>query len=194
MRLIIFASILAATFSVKAETVTLDFEEQTFSNFSDGPVVSQGYLLSTSASGASGWGSFGGSDSERSQFYCSGCSATMEQIEGNSFTLNSLELSSYGFFTEDRSITLTGFYTGGGSVSTVLTATTDPDNWTAYDFGSDWQNLQSLEFGALIGEPSYGQSIGFDNVVVSSVPVPAAVWLLGSALAGLGWLRRKQTV
>jgi hypothetical protein len=28
---------------------------------------------------------------------------------------------------------------------------------------------------------------------VSSVPIPAAVWLFGSALAGLGWLRRKQT-
>ncbi|WP_366057799.1 VPLPA-CTERM sorting domain-containing protein [Oceanicoccus sp.] len=25
------------------------------------------------------------------------------------------------------------------------------------------------------------------------MPVPAAVWLFGSALAGLGWLRRKQT-
>ena len=29
---------------------------------------------------------------------------------------------------------------------------------------------------------------------ISAVPVPAAVWLFGSALAGLGWQRRKQTV
>jgi hypothetical protein len=28
----------------------------------------------------------------------------------------------------------------------------------------------------------------------SVVPVPAAVWLFGSALAGLGWMRRKQVV
>jgi len=28
---------------------------------------------------------------------------------------------------------------------------------------------------------------------VSAVPVPAAAWLFGSALAGLGWIRRKQT-
>jgi hypothetical protein len=28
----------------------------------------------------------------------------------------------------------------------------------------------------------------------SVVPIPAAVWLFGSALAGLGWMRRKQTV
>ena len=30
--------------------------------------------------------------------------------------------------------------------------------------------------------------------VASVVPIPAAVWLFGSALAGLGWMRRKQTV
>ncbi len=29
--------------------------------------------------------------------------------------------------------------------------------------------------------------------VIPQVPVPGAVWLFGSALAGLGWLRRKQT-
>jgi hypothetical protein len=29
---------------------------------------------------------------------------------------------------------------------------------------------------------------------VSAVPIPAAIWLFGSALAGLGWMRRKQTV
>jgi hypothetical protein len=36
-----------------------------------------------------------------------------------------------------------------------------------------------------------------DNVLYGTgiaVPVPAAAWLFGSALAGLGWLRRKQTV
>ncbi|NND53340.1 MAG: VPLPA-CTERM sorting domain-containing protein [Gammaproteobacteria bacterium] len=28
---------------------------------------------------------------------------------------------------------------------------------------------------------------------ISAVPIPAAAWLFGSALAGLGWLRRRQT-
>jgi hypothetical protein len=32
------------------------------------------------------------------------------------------------------------------------------------------------------------------NFKMNVVPVPGAVWLFGSALAGLGWLRRKQTV
>jgi hypothetical protein len=43
---------------------------------------------------------------------------------------------------------------------------------------------------------SFG-GVGSRNVLtgtVSAVPIPAAVWLFGSALAGLGWMRRKQTV
>ena len=30
------------------------------------------------------------------------------------------------------------------------------------------------------------------SVSASNVPIPAAIWLFGSALAGLGWMRRKQ--
>ena len=45
---------------------------------------------------------------------------------------------------------------------------------------------------------SGGTSVEFvdgaiNGVIVSAVPIPAAVWLFGSALAGLGWMRRKQT-
>jgi hypothetical protein len=39
------------------------------------------------------------------------------------------------------------------------------------------------------GPPDFGTS-GY--LVGSVVPIPATVWLFGSALAGLGWLKRKQ--
>lgn len=45
------------------------------------------------------------------------------------------------------------------------------------------------------GAPYWG--VGQRSIVsgaLTAVPVPAAVWLFGSALAGLGWMRRKQTV
>jgi len=52
-----------------------------------------------------------------------------------------------------------------------------------------WDNIEELGFW-----DSHGEPISIDNIAVSSVvPIPAAVWLFGSALAGLGWLRRKQS-
>jgi hypothetical protein len=33
----------------------------------------------------------------------------------------------------------------------------------------------------------------FDNIVVNPVPIPAAVWLFGSALGLLAWMRRRKT-
>lgn len=46
--------------------------------------------------------------------------------------------------------------------------------------------------GLQLTENTLQWAAGADNLSV--VPVPAAVWLFGSALAGLGWCRRKQTV
>lgn len=39
----------------------------------------------------------------------------------------------------------------------------------------------------------YPESQALVSGVITAVPVPAAVWLFGSALAGLGWMRRKQS-
>jgi hypothetical protein len=42
---------------------------------------------------------------------------------------------------------------------------------------------------------SLGQDSRYAYIGASTiVPIPAAVWLFGSALAGLGWMRQKQTV
>jgi hypothetical protein len=43
-------------------------------------------------------------------------------------------------------------------------------------------------------ETSASTSSGTFLVQGTLVPIPASVWLFGSALAGLGWMRRKQTV
>jgi len=44
----------------------------------------------------------------------------------------------------------------------------------------------------LVGVDTAGGQIGFDNLYISAVPVPAAAWLFGSALAGLVAVRRKK--
>ena len=42
--------------------------------------------------------------------------------------------------------------------------------------------------------PSFGDSRSIVSGVITTVPIPAAAWLFGSALAGLSWLRRKESV
>jgi hypothetical protein len=77
---------------------------------------------------------------------------------------------------------------------------TDTTDWF-YDI-DEWQdwfaiNLTNvdrivIESQESIEKPNTG-FYGLDNLTYSVVPLPQAVWLFGSALAGLGWLRRKQT-
>ena len=57
---------------------------------------------------------------------------------------------------------------------------------------ASWSSMEWVAVSYTDPDGFFGASI--DNVWVSAVPVPAAVWLFGSALAGLGWMRRKQTV
>ncbi len=51
---------------------------------------------------------------------------------------------------------------------------------------------QNLSFQAV--SPNVGDRIGvaLDGVSISAVPVPGAVWLFGSALGLLAWMRRKE--
>ncbi|MEJ2140292.1 MAG: VPLPA-CTERM sorting domain-containing protein [Gammaproteobacteria bacterium] len=61
----------------------------------------------------------------------------------------------------------------------------------------DWLNLQSITFevSSCCGDPYYIETLSLtvDNINASVVPIPAAVWLFGSALVGLGWVRRMQS-
>lgn len=47
-----------------------------------------------------------------------------------------------------------------------------------------------LRFTSGVG--GYEYSVVSGSVIANVVPIPAAVWLFGSALAALGWVRRKQ--
>lgn len=69
--------------------------------------------------------------------------------------------------------------------------------WTSINFDSSWNAVHKIvvehqQLNSNFGSESRG--IRIDNFSATVVPVPAAVWLFGSALAGLGWMRRKQTV
>ena len=101
----------------------------------------------------------------------------MEPLSGESFAVSSLEVLGGGVMS------LTGHYSDGGTVQTTIPFA---ENWITTVLDSSWQNLQQIEF-VMAGE----LITAIDNIVVSTIPIPAAVWLFGSGLGLLGWMRRK---
>ncbi|MGI9341665.1 MAG: hypothetical protein ACR2QV_02375 [Gammaproteobacteria bacterium] len=90
---------------------------------------------------------------------------------------------------------------GGTSKAEILGGTPlainpNPEVWTSFSFsgttGADVSGGVTLQLGATTG-PAGGTNMFYDNIVidVTPIPVPAAVWLFGSALGLLGWMRRK---
>ncbi|MGI9291696.1 MAG: VPLPA-CTERM sorting domain-containing protein [Gammaproteobacteria bacterium] len=62
----------------------------------------------------------------------------------------------------------------------------DPLAWS-YDAGNGLATKAPRRLQFSFGPP------GLPEINATLVPIPAAVWLFGSALAGLGWMRRRQT-
>ncbi len=104
----------------------------------------------------------------------------MSRTDGANFALLDVGLLDCGVTCNIR-----GVRDDGGSFT--IFNTTDIN-----DLGSgDWLNVTSVTFG--VNEPEiFFNDVRVDDITVASaVPVPAAVWLFGSALAGIGWIRRR---
>lgn len=74
----------------------------------------------------------------------------------------------------------------------------DPNVWTNVSYntilGPDVSGGFTLQFAAVCGaDAGCFTDLYIDNVSIQAdvVPIPAAVWLFGSALGMLGWMRRK---
>ena len=91
---------------------------------------------------------------------------------------------------------------GGVSKTDILAGGTGAGltaDWTNFGLvnltaGPDVSGGVTVEFTAICGaDAGCFSNLGIDNVTVSAVPVPAAVWLFGSGLLGLvGVARRKK--
>lgn len=114
---------------------------------------------------------------------------SLEKQDGTAFNLFSIDLAELnGNVTPppDLLVTFEGLLSGGGTVTQTF-------QLDGIAFGAEtflftgFNNLSSVTWTQ--AEPSHQ----FDNIVVSAIPVPAAIWLFGSGLLGLiGFARRKR--
>jgi hypothetical protein len=203
MRLLFVAVLLLGWSAVNAAQVVLDFNElsetvETFDPIGSSTQLANGFQIS--AIGSEGvWINFAqgappGTDQVAAGINPNGGSITLSRNDGAAFDLLSF------VFTADNA---EQYPNGSFSISGVQVGgiINDPQvfgsyelagyNWDTYLAGGNFDEITSLTI-AYSGLSAGG--FYFDNVVVNAVPIPAAVWLFGSALAGLGWIRRKSNV
>ena len=167
--------------SVLASAYTIDFEE--FAPGTDGPVISGGYIISGSGTCSSGSCPVAGVTSDNTfisvgeqDFFGAAAHIVVERADGQAFALYSLDVV---FALYDDGIT--GETAAGDIITGGLLGQ------------GDWLNIVSFRYSVATPMGDLAPAIlELDNIVVSVVPIPAAVWLFGSGLIGLGFLGRRQ--
>ena len=175
--------VLLFSVAASAAPITIDFDGDTQSGV---VILTQGFSFSSDLSSEI----IGAGGPSGVAAYCPGCSVTMTNLAGGPFSLLSFDYLNPGFpQIGDTSFTVTGNYAGGGQTSVLIDAPLVGAGGSAYSIatlGAGWENLSSVVFG-----PSgNGTALVLDNIVVDVVPIPAAVWLFGTALMALGWFKR----
>jgi len=174
--------------------VTLDFEEPgidygapgSISGYFNGPVITRGFQISYNCPSEP-------CDNIFVDSTLPGPTHTLAWRPYSSITIEALNLVPFDLLSMDLTTayggnySVLGHYAAGGTIQVDLFAS-EPFVLSNVAFDLSWQGLASIE----IAMPD-GPGI-VDNIVISQVPLPAAVWLFGSALAGLGWIKRNQIV
>jgi hypothetical protein len=149
------------------------------------------FVTSTYNGGDNSNFSYNGSD-----FLLSYSAFTLASAAAAPFSVNSFDLASWYDSTPISTVTLTGTFVGGGSISKVLTLTgSNLSKQTGNDFTmfnlTGFNNLSSLTFN---GNNAY---LALDNLVVNAaaattVPEPSSIALFGLALAAGALVRRRR--
>ena len=186
-----------ATGNAFAGAVTIDFEDtlptywglSSYSEdgFSVNSNVASGTLIDDNNTVRANLGIFSGGTNSQTMVWGQNGSASTLTLSGDSgeiFDLLALDASS--FYNASGVLTLTGTLSAGGTVVQNLTLNSSLATYLI----SGMNGLSSLDIsfdGASVSAP-----YDIDNIQMNVVPVPAAIWLLGSALGFLAIGRRRK--
>ena len=112
--------------------------------------------------------------------------------DGADFALQELDFYLIDSFGLDEEVVISAWDSSDALIAQASASVKDlGEGWHTMQFGSEWSGIFRLSFSGQQEESfESGSYIYLDNVRVNVVPIPAAVWLFGSAVAGLGWMRR----
>jgi hypothetical protein len=118
--------------------------------------------------------------------------ATMNAGEGVGF----LDAVSFYFAAlTDTTVSIWSDLNGTGSILGAFNLSANQGSCGSSDAALCHWDLASVSFSGVAHSVTFGDAAGdalFDNVTVNPVPLPAAVWLMISALGGLALARRKR--
>jgi hypothetical protein len=112
---------------------------------------------------------------------------TLSRADGNTFTLTSIDLSVLHPQGTSPAVVFVGTQSGGGTVTQTFTPNTF--GFQTFVFSSSFTNLINVTWHQGTDELNAHE---FDNIVVSSVPEPASMILLGSGLMGIAAKLRRR--
>ena len=121
----------------------------------------------------------------------------LERADGGEFSLYKFDFGGYVDSTgiaKESDFTVYGFFEDGSS---SIWRDFSPDGDEGFETmylgveGEGWHGLSAVMFEHW-GAGSDQGSFALDNIKVSTVPVPAAVWLFGSGLLGLAGVARRK--
>jgi hypothetical protein len=109
------------------------------------------------------------------------------------FSLHSLDTGIVFGPIINTTLTVDGILASGNTISTSLAisdVTSTSGSFQHFVFDSSWTNLRSVNF-TLAANSNF---LGIDNVQLTTVPLPAAFWLLAIGLLGLTGISKRKTV
>ena len=127
-----------------------------------------------------------------------GPTTTISPVGGGPFAFSSIDVGEWSFGGGTlwaRHVLVTGNLVGGGTISRTLDLDGVFDgpggvsDFQTFAFDASWTNLSSVILQGSGGDP--GNYFGVDNVVLSAVPEPGTLTLLGLGAAFL--IRRRQS-
>jgi hypothetical protein len=189
MRIGVATALLLIVSTSQATATTIDFEQftgsvTTFDYAAPEVALNDGYVMSSDGDDVR-WMDENFGPSSTIEILLDGI-VTFSKSDGSAFNLEGFD---YAFSADGEwSLTLSGVKSGGSNVSLELILTEINGQYNNYSATSLFTDIVSFSIENSGSTPQGA----IDNIVVTTVPIPAGVWLFGSALTGLGWIRRKQ--